>query len=636
MISIKRAAENPILEPNKNNRWEAEAVFNPSVSEKDGVIHLVYRAVSARETRFGINLEISSIGHATSRDGVRFKNRHQLIVPEYEWEKFGCEDPRITKFKDKYFIFYTALSRYPFSAEGIKIGVALTKDFKKIKKHPVTPFNSKAMALFPEPVNGKIAALLTVHTDMPPAKICLAFFEKEEDIWAEAYWKNWYANLESHVLPIPKGDRDHIELGSPPIKTKKGWLFFYSYIYNYFSPPPIFGIQALLLDFRDLQKIIGEVKRPFLIPEEEYELYDRVPNVVFPSGALLKKRQILLYYSAADTTCCLAKLTPKQLIDQLISVEKRQLKRFEGNPIIQPIKEHSWESKATFNPGAIFEGGKVHLIYRAMSEENTSVFGYASAVDGVHISERLPEPIYFPREPFEMKLKAGENSGCEDPRLTKIGDNIYMCYTAFDGQHPPRVAFTSIKVRDFLDKKWNWAKPVLISPPDKDDKDATVFPEKIKGKYVFLHRLGTEIWIDFVDSLEFDGKKFLGGEILMSPRETPWDSRKIGIAGPPIKTRNGWLLLYHGISKRADHYNIRAVLLELDNPAKIIYRPRDTIIETRMSYEKEGIVSNVIFPCGAVLIKNKLFVYYGAADKVVAVAAVELKDLMQAFLREGK
>jgi len=77
------------------------------------------------------------------------------------------------------------------------------------------------MALFPELINGKMAALLTVHTDSPPSKICLALFDKEEDIWSEEYWIKWHADLASHIIPIPRGDRDHIELGSPPIKTEK-------------------------------------------------------------------------------------------------------------------------------------------------------------------------------------------------------------------------------------------------------------------------------------------------------------------------------------------------------------------------------------------------------------------------------
>ena len=85
-----------------------------------------------------------------------------------------------------------------------------------------------------------------------------------------------------------------------------------------------------------------------------------------------------------------------------------------------------------------------------MGEDNTSVIGYANSVDGLHISERLGIPAYFPRENFEAKLVPGGNSGCEDPRITRIGDMIYMLYTAFDGNGPPRVASTSIESKDFL------------------------------------------------------------------------------------------------------------------------------------------------------------------------------------------
>lgn len=636
MLIVKRSPENPILTPYKGNRWEAEAAFNPSVVKKGKAVHIVYRAVSARQKKSGVELEFSSIGHAVSRDGVHVTERMQLIKPEKEWEKFGCEDPRVTGFEGKYFIFYTALSKFPFSANGIKIGLAITEDFKRLEKHPVTPFNAKAMALFPERINGKIAALLTVHTDAPPAKICLALFDKVEDIWSPAYWHAWYATLDSHVVEIERNENDHIEFGTPPLKTKNGWLIFYSYIYNYFSPPPIFGVQAALLDLKNPRKVVGEVKRPFLVPEEEYELYGKVPNIVFPSGALLTKRSVSLYYGAADTTSCLVTFPLKILLEQLIFVKRRQLIRFEGNPILEPIRDHDWESKAVFNPGAFHEKGKVHLLYRALSEDNTSVIGYAASGDGLHIRERLPMPVYIPRESFEKKVTPSGNSGCEDPRLTKLGGTIYMCYTAFDGKGPPRVALTSIAVKDFLSKKWNWARPILISPPGADDKDTALFPKKIKGKYVFLHRLGINIWIDYVDDLTFKNEKYLGGKVLISPRETAWDSKRIGIAGPPIETKKGWLLLYHGISRRSAHYSVRAALLDLKNPEKVLYRTHDPILEPKMNYEKEGIVPNVVFPCGTAVIGKELYVYYGAADKVIGVAHIPLKELLNSLLEEAK
>lgn len=326
----------------------------------------------------------------------------------------------------------------------------------------------------------------------------------------------------------------------------------------------------------------------------------------------------------------------KELIDHLLFTAERQLKRFEGNPIIAPVAEHAWESQCTFNPAAIYEKGRVHILYRAMSADNTSTIGYASSTDGLHITERLNEPIYVPCAAFEKKNIPNGNSGCEDPRVTKIGDTIYMCYTAFDGVDSPRVAFTSIDVKDFLAHKWKWTAPILISPPGVDDKDAAIFPKLIGGKYMFLHRLGSEIWIDSVDDLKFKNGKFLRGSILMHPRDTAWDSKRIGISAPPIETKYGWLLLYHGISKRTNHYNVRAALLDKKDPTKILYRTHDPLFEPKMSYEREGVVNNVVFPCGAVVIKEQLFVYYGGADKVVGVASIDLDFLIEGLVREAE
>jgi len=634
MVGAKRSPENPILIPDTVVPWESEAVFNPSVVEdKSGKIHLLFRAIGTKTDVNGVEVEVSTIGYAVGKNAVRFGERHQLVAPTEPWERYGCEDPRVTEFEGRYYIFYTAVS--DFSADGIKVAVAITKDFKTVdERHLVTPFNAKAMALFPERINGKIAALITVNTDRPPAKICLALFDRLEDMWSKDYWDAWYKDFEKHVIDIEQNEKDQIEVGSAPLKTKDGWLIFYSYIYNYFSPPPIFGIQAALLDLNDPQKIVGEVKRPFIAPQEEYEFYGRVPHIVFPSGALIKGSEVYVYYGAADTTSCVATFKKKELLEQLVFTAERQLRRFEGNPIIAPMPEHAWESEATFNPAAIYEGGKVHILYRAMSNDNTSVIGYASSPDGVNITERLIDPIYTPCLDFEQKKVPGGNSGCEDPRVTKIGNRIYMCYTAYDGVDSPRVAFTSIAVNDFLDHCWKWTAPILISPPSMDDKDAAVFPKQIDGKYVFLHRLGSEIWIDRVDDLDFKNGKFLGGEVLMRPRDTAWDSKRIGISAPPIETRYGWLLLYHGISKRTGHYNVRAALLDLKDPSKILYRTHDPLLEPTPAYERQGIVNNVVFPCG--VLRHQLFVYYGGADKVVGVASIDIDLLIEGLVREAK
>jgi len=312
-----------------------------------------------------------------------------------------------------------------------------------------------------------------------------------------------------------------------------------------------------------------------------------------------------------------------------------KLKRYEGNPILQPRPEHFWEAKAVFNPAAIYEEGKVHIVYRAMSEDNTSVFGYATSSDGFNIEERLAEPIYLPREPFEMKKNHG-NSGCEDPRITRIGDKFYMCYTAYDGKNPTRVALTSIGVEDFLNRRWNWEKPILISPPGIDDKNACILPEKVDGKYFIFHRFHPCIWVDFVDELSFGENQWVKGSTWFKPRTDKWDGRKIGIAAPPIKTKEGWLLLYHGVSETDRKYRVGAILLERDNPTQVIGRTGPPLLEPEMGYEKENQINHVVFPCGTVVIKDDLFVYYGAADKVVAVATVNLESLLKSLKEQGK
>lgn len=639
MFKLERSIKNPILTPNKKNTWEAEAAFNGCPTKEGTSTHLIYRALSAPQQVQGVTMHLSTIGHAESKDGIEFGEHTQLIKPEYDWEVFGCEDPRVTKFGDDYFIFYTALSGYPFSAENIKIGVAITKDFKTIEeKHPVTPFNSKAMALFPEKVNGKMAAILSPHSDLPPAKIAVAYFDKKEQIWSRKYWEKWHASLNNYIVPLLRSSADHLEVGAAPIKTKCGWLLLFSYIKNYFSKQKIFGVEAVLLDHDDPTKVIGRTAGPILAPEAGYELEGMVPNVVFPSGALVEKNELRLYYGAADTSCCLATGDIRKLIKEIKckpkvhlvkTIEQAKLQRYAGNPIISPRIEFDWETRATFNTAAIYLDNKVHLLYRALSNDETSTLGYASSKNGYEIDERLPYPVYSPREDFEKKKRPGL-SGCEDPRLIKIGKTIYMCYTAFDGENPPRVAFTSIAEKNFLDKKWEWEKPALISPPGLSDKNTCIFPKKIDGKYVFLHRVGISICIATVSDLKFEKDEWLKHDkILFGPRGDLWDNVKVGITGPPIETEEGWLLIYHGVSAPGYIYQLGAALLDLKDPTVILARTDYPILEPEMVYEIKGIRRDVVFSCGVVVIDKDLFVYYGGADTVIGVATIKLSKLLK-------
>ena len=334
---------------------------------------------------------------------------------------------------------------------------------------------------------------------------------------------------------------------------------------------------------------------------------------------------------------------------------KLTLDRFERNPILTPDGSRRWETKAVFNPAAIYENGKVHLLYRALGDSDVSVLGYASSVDGLHISERLDKPAYIPREPFEgvnpshpyipeptgiYVSGGGGMGGCEDPRMTRIDDRVYLTYVAYDGYSHPRVALSSIHIDDFLAHRWNWKKPVLISPPYIVDKNACILPEKINGKYVIFHRVFPDILIDLVDNLDFDGKtKFIVGQYKIPTRvlSSDWDSLKVGCGPPPIKTKEGWLLIYQavGVSDRS-RYKIGAMLLDLKDPTKVLARTRNPILEPSAVYENEGLKYGVVYPCGAVIINDRLFVYYGGADMVVCVATTKLNRFMENLVTNHK
>ncbi|KKS95866.1 MAG: Glycosidase-related protein [Candidatus Gottesmanbacteria bacterium GW2011_GWA2_43_14] len=637
MINVQRFEDNPVLSPIKAYPWESAAVFNGSVVVSDSHYYLVYRAVGLKQPYANTAIALSTIGLASSGNGKHFEKRHQFIVPSENFDRFGCEDPRITKFEGKYYIFYTALSAYPFTPDGIKVAAAVTGDLSKIEeKHRVTTFNSKAFGLFPERVNGKITAILTADTDRPPAKIAIAQFDKIEDIWSAEYWNNFYRSINAATINLVRSGHDHVEVGAVPVKTKEGWLLIYSYIYNYFIGHPTFAIEAVLLKGDDPKQVIARSAESLLVPEKHYELYGVVPNIVFPSGAIIENDELVIYYGAADTTVCRASVPLnvllKSLLPQSAGVPVFKTKdiipkeRYRGNPIISPKKENIWENRFTFNPAAIYLEGKVHLLYRAMGQDDVSVLGYAVLGDGYNIAERLEEPVYTPREDFEKKK--GGNAGCEDPRIIAVNDRIFMCYTAYNGIDNPRVALTSISIPDFINKKWNWEKPVLISPPNIDDKDAIMFPEKINGKYVFLHRFSPNIWIDYYSELEFGEDNYLNGEILMEPRVYSWDSEKIGIGPPPIKTRAGWLLVYHGISRYSKKYRLGAALLQTDNPSVVLSRLDYPVMEPESEHEKRGFRPDTVFSNGAVVIGDKLFLYTGAGDQVVDVVTMPLEKLL--------
>lgn len=627
MFVVTRTPSNPLLAPVHTRAWEALAAFNPSPVIRDGITHLFYRAVARPDVLLTPNSGYSTIGYASSRDGYTYAGRRQVVIPQEDWERFGCEDPRPMYFEGKWYVFYTALGGFPYGPDNIKVAVAYGDSPDRLhEKHLVTPFNAKAATLFPERIDGDVVLLLTVHTDWteehPRPTIAVARAKNIEEFWDPEFWNRWHETLPEHAIAeLRRKDDDHVEIGAAPIKTEHGWLLIYSHIQHYYDESKrLFGIEAVLLDGR-LQNIVGRTDFPFLVPEELYERYGMVPDIVFPSGACLSDDTLRIFYGAADTTCASATVYLPHLLSVLMG--KPLFTRASEKPILSPIADHAWEAYAVLNPAAIDIDGSVHLLYRAMSHDNTSVLGYARLADGIHVDERLSEPVYTPRESFEEKAEPNGFSGCEDPRLSLVDGILTLCYTAYSGELP-RGALSTIAPEDFSAKRFAWSSPTLLTPAGVGDKDVCLFPEKVDDAYLFMHRIDPNICIDTFEELppEYPADRCIE---IMAPRFGMWDERKIGAAGPPLRVPEGWLLIYHGISADGT-YRLGAALLD-EHGTTVLSRTSAPLLSPELPWEKEGQVNKVVFSCGAVVRDDILFLYYGGGDSHIGVATASLTEL---------
>jgi predicted GH43/DUF377 family glycosyl hydrolase len=326
-----------------------------------------------------------------------------------------------------------------------------------------------------------------------------------------------------------------------------------------------------------------------------------------------------------------------------------KLKRYKNNPIIKPDPGNKWESLVTTNPAAWYDNGEVKLIYRAADDDDKHhiSLGMATSKNGYDFIRRNGNPIISPNE----ELNVGS---VEDPRIVKIDEKYYITFAfrpfapgkywvksgrkeynppTFDTSYPrflrENLSATGLLISSDL-KDFKYAG--MLTNPSLDDRDVIIFPEKITGKYVTLHRpmewcgekYGTDypaIWIAFSDDLL--GWKELK---LLAKGRYSWE-KKIGGSTPPLKTKHGWLMLYHAVGED-DFYRIGAMLLDLDNPTKILHRSKDCLLEPQETYEIEGFYNGVVFPCGNVIIDDTLFVYYGGADKYVCLAICKLDELL--------
>ena len=328
-----------------------------------------------------------------------------------------------------------------------------------------------------------------------------------------------------------------------------------------------------------------------------------------------------------------------------------KLQQFSGNPILSPNPANPWENLVVCNPGVILDNGVFYMLYRAAGDDEKHVirFGLATSTDGFHFTRMSDEPVFGPSAD-------GPDSGCvEDPRIVKFGDTFYITY-AYRPMAPGRYwtfphdvvlkpesdAFTPLAWKENLGNTGlactrdfrSFRRLGRLTSPVQDDRDVILFPQKIGGKFVMLHRpkhtKETEfpsIWIKFSDDmLDWGGAE---DHILIQGRRGTKEE-KIGGSTPPILTDKGWLVLYHGVGDGGlSKYTVWAMLLDKDNPLKVLARTKEPILEPELPYEMEGFYNGCVFPTGNVVKDGILYVYYGAADKCVGVATCPLADLLE-------
>ena len=333
-----------------------------------------------------------------------------------------------------------------------------------------------------------------------------------------------------------------------------------------------------------------------------------------------------------------------------------KLKRYEDNPILSPNPANEWESLAVFNPAAWYEkdNKKVLLLYRAAESgpEYKCYFGLALSNDGYHFERISNQPVFSP------SIDGFDASTVQDPRMVKIGDYYYITYACRffpfgqfwvpkDEQYKrdvcpedfPRVLGDNATCTGLLLTKdfKSFIRAGRLTDPLLDDRDVILFPKKINGRYVMMHR--PLEWVGKKYDAEFPSVWLSTADDLLGFRESrlivkqkyDWESGKIGINTPPFKTKHGWLTIYHAVGQDK-YYRLGALLLDLNDPAKVLHRTTDWIMQPEEEYEINGYYKGCVFPCGKVVIGDRLFVYYGAADKYVALATCRLEELLDYLL----
>lgn len=264
------------------------------------------------------------------------------------------------------------------------------------------------------------------------------------------------------------------------------------------------------------------------------------------------------------------------------------------------------------DPRVVYTRDKPHTIVALTSLSHVRL---AWSDDGLHFKVE--------KHPWLFPSGREEAWGCEDPRLTKIGETYWVNFTAVSDLG---IATALASTRSFQKVKRHG---IIFAPANRD---VVTFPEKVRGKYAAFHRPmpayigGQNIWYaDSPNLLQWGNHR-----LVAAPRPGLWDEKRIGGGAPPLRTKEGWLAVYHGVDKK-ERYALGALLTDLKEPWKVLCRSRQPLLAPQAPYERHGLFPNVCFTCGSVPRQGELWVYYGVADRALAVATAPLKFILQSL-----
>lgn len=302
---------------------------------------------------------------------------------------------------------------------------------------------------------------------------------------------------------------------------------------------------------------------------------------------------------------------------------KELFTRHKSNPIIGPA-DIPYRVNSVFNAGAARLGDETLLLMRVEDRRGISHLTAARSRDGItgwrvdSLPALMPSPQNFPEELY----------GIEDPRITRIEElGLWVVvYTSYS-KAGPLVSLAVTKDFKYFERKG------AVMPPE--DKDAALFPVRFGGRWAMLHRpvpssagVGAHIWISFSPDMKHWGDHQI---IIPARRGGWWDADKVGLSPPPLFTEKGWLILYHGVRTTAGGciYRLGLALLDLHDPVRVAARSDEWVFEPQEEYELRGDVDKVVFPCGWTAGGELVNLYYGAADKSIALATARIPEMLE-------